>query len=104
MVKPQNDMDDLDDAGELVEAVAGELEAQSNQLVIDAERLLLDIAAAIQRQHRALQLWELWFRRFGDPWFRGEDGKLWCAFCDGTDHVHKRGCIYKAAKRLTRDD
>jgi len=91
---------DLDSAAELVEELAGEILEQSGGLVVDAERLLLDIASTIQRQHRALQLWELWFRRFGDPWFRGEDGRLWCAFCDGEEKAHKRGCIYKAARRL----
>jgi len=94
---------DLDEAGELVGAMAEELEGQSVALVASAESLLLDLAATIQRQHRALQLWELWFRRFGDPWFRGEDGKLWCAFCDGQNKAHRRGCIFKAAERLVKD-
>jgi len=94
---------DLDEAGELVEFTAREIKVQSETLTSSAETLLLDLAATIQRQHRALQLWELWFRRFGDPWFRGEDGTLWCAFCDGQNKAHRRGCIFKAAERLVKD-
>ena len=95
--------EDLDCAADLVESIAGELLEQSGRLVVDAERLLADVACAIQRGQRALDLWRRWFARYGDPWIRDEDGELWCVFCDGQDKTHKRGCIFKAAERLVTE-
>ena len=94
---------DLGAAGELVEIAAAEIAVQSETLLADAETVLRNIAQVLERNYQAMELWRRWFKRFGDPWFRAEDGELWCAFCDGSNKVHKRGCIYKAAERLVSE-
>ncbi len=91
---------DLDTAGQVVEVAAREIAVQSETLVADAETLIRDVGRVLDRNYQAMELWRRWFARFGDPWFKAEDGELWCAFCDGQDKVHRRGCIYKAAERL----
>ncbi len=91
---------DLDTAGQMVEAAAMEIEVQSETLTWDAETLLRDVGQVLNRNYEAMELWRRWFRHYGDPWFKAEDGEVWCAFCDGQSKVHKRGCIYKAAERL----
>ena len=93
---------DLDTAGELVEAAAMQIEVQSETLTSDAETLLRDVGLVLNRNYQAMELWRRWFARFGDPWFTAEDGELWCAFCDGQNKTHRRGCIYKAAERLVK--
>ena len=93
---------DLDAAGQLIEAAAMQIEVQSETLTSDAETLLRDMGRVLERNYQAMELWRRWFARFGDPWFKAEDGELWCAFCDGGNKIHKRGCIYKAAERLVK--
>ena len=91
---------DLGTAGELVNVAAAQIEVQSETLLANAEDVLRNVGLVLERNYQAMELWRRWFRQFGDPWFRAEDGRLWCAFCDGTDQAHRRGCIFVAAERL----
>ena len=91
---------DLDTTGQVVEVAAGEIQERSGLLLADAEALLRDVGQVLNRNYHAMELWRRWFREFGEPWFKAEDGELWCVFCDGTSERHKRGCIYMAAERL----